>query len=203
MKKTLTIAIAAAALLGSTAALADHHAAGGEPRGDITRADALARAAEQFSKMDVNGDGQLSEADREAKRRERFDASDTDGNGQLSDAEVTAARQAKETQHAGRRAGRNEQRGEAGARHGKGGGKHGAMGRHTMGRMMQQTDTDQSGTISEAEFTAAALARFDSADANNDGTVTAEERQAKRAAMRGQMRGQMHERMKERRAQAE
>jgi hypothetical protein len=39
--------------------------------------------------------------------------------------------------------------------------------------------------ISKAEFQAAAMARFDKADANGDGIVTAEERQAAREARRG------------------
>lgn len=195
MTKFLTIGITAAALLGSTAALANHHA-GGEPRGDMTRADAQAKAAEQFAKMDVNGDGQLSAADREAKRAERFAATDTDGNGELSPAEITAAREAHKAKRAERggerRADAGERRGGRGEA-GKRGGKRGRMG----GQMMGQIDTDQSGTISQAEFTTAALARFDRADANSDGTVTADEHKA----ARGERRGKMRERMQERRSQ--
>ena len=191
MTKFLTIGIATAALLGSTAALANHHASG-EPRGDVTRADAQAKAAEHFAKMDVNGDGQLSAADREAKRAERFAKTDTDGNGQLSLAEMTAAREAhkaKRAERGGERRAERAGRGEAGKR----GGRRGQMA----GRMMDRIDTDQSGTISQTEFTAAALARFDAADANSDGTVTADEHKAQR----GERRGKMRERMQERRSQ--
>lgn len=47
-------------------------------------------------------------------------------------------------------------------------------------------DTDNDGRVSQAEFTAAALARFDAVDANRDGTVSTEERQAARDARRAQ-----------------
>lgn len=205
MNKFLTIGMATAALLGSTAALANHHA-GGEPRGDVTRAEAQTKAAERFAKMDVNGDGQLSAADREAKRAERFAKTDTDGNGELSLAEMTAAREAHKAKRDERRAERGEGRaeagerrggrGEAGQRSGKRGQRGGERGQMA-GRMMDRIDTDQSGTISQTEFTAAALARFDAADANSDGTVTADEHKAQR----GERRGKMRERMQERRSQ--
>jgi hypothetical protein len=61
--------------------------------------------------------------------------------------------------------------------HGKRGGHHGMM-------MMGKADTDGDKAISQAEFQTAALARFDAADANKDGQVTAEERQAQRGAWR-------------------
>ena len=54
--------------------------------------------------------------------------------------------------------------------------------------MMAQADADNDGAISQAEFTSYALTRFDSADANNDGTVTAEERREQRQENRGQRR---------------
>jgi len=45
-------------------------------------------------------------------------------------------------------------------------------------------------SITQAQFEAQALARFDAMDANHDGTVTPEERQQAMAAMRAQGRGQ-------------
>ena len=42
--------------------------------------------------------------------------------------------------------------------------------------MMARADTDGDRAISQAEFQTAALARFDAADGNKDGQVTAEER---------------------------
>lgn len=180
MKKFLIISIATAAMMAGSATYAQQ-SGGAEPRGDMTRADAQTKAAERFAKMDVNSDGQLSDADREAKRRARFDQTDANGDGQLSYAEVAAA-------HEARKAMRGERRGEAGERRagrgedrmrgGKRGGKKG-------GKMMAGMDTDNSGTVSQAEFTTAALARFDRADANKDGTLTSEERQAQRGDRRG------------------
>ena len=53
---------------------------------------------------------------------------------------------------------------------------------------MMGADADSDGRITQAEFTAAAMARFDGMDANSDGTVTAAERQAQRAERRDQRR---------------
>ena len=55
-------------------------------------------------------------------------------------------------------------------------------------------DTNKDGAISQAEFTAGALQRFDRTDANHDGTVTKEERQAARKAMREEMRARWQNR---------
>ena len=60
------------------------------------------------------------------------------------------------------------------------GGKPGAFGHGAF------ADGDK--TISQAEFTAAALERFDRADANHDGTVTAAERRDAMKAFRDQHR---------------
>lgn len=56
-------------------------------------------------------------------------------------------------------------------------------------------DADGDGRISQAEFMAGALQRFDSRDANNDGALTAEEAQANREARRAERRDQMFQRM--------
>jgi hypothetical protein len=63
-----------------------------------------------------------------------------------------------------------------------------------MGRM---ADTDKDGAVSQAEFMAAAMQRFDRADANHDGTVTRDERKAAFQAMRGHMREGRHRGMGE------
>ena len=60
--------------------------------------------------------------------------------------------------------------------HGDKRGGHGGPG----GWMKADANGDKA--ISQAEFETAALARFDAADANKDGQVTAEERAAQRAA---------------------
>jgi hypothetical protein len=152
-----------------------------------TRADAEARATQMFAKMDANKDGKLDAADRAAQRADRqaktFASLDADGNGSISKAEWDK----HGADRAAKRAERGEKRAEAGdagegKRHGMRGG-HGKRGGHH-GMMMGKADTDGDKAISQAEFQTAALARFDAADANKDGQVTAEERQAQRGAWR-------------------
>ena len=151
-----------------------------------TRADAQARATQMFAKMDANKDGKLDATDRAAQRAERqakrFASLDADGNGSISKAEWDK----HGADRAAKRAERGEKRTEAGEagdgkrHHGMRGG-HGKRGGHH-GMMMSKADTDGDKAISQAEFQTAALARFDAADANKDGQVTAEERQAQRGA---------------------
>ncbi len=153
-----------------------------------TRADAQARATQMFAKMDANKDGKLDATDRAAQRAERqakiFASLDADGNGSISKAEWDK----HGADRAAKRAERGEKRAEAGEagdgkrHHGMRGG-HGKRGGHH-GMMMGKADTDGDKAISQAEFQTAALARFDAADANKDGQVTAEERQAQRGAWR-------------------
>jgi hypothetical protein len=159
--------------------------------GTLTRAEAQAGATAMFVKMDANSDGRLDAADRAAKRAEMqskmFERLDANNDGNVSKAEwdqASADRQAKRAERGEKRA----EAGEPGARgghrmgghHGKRGG-HGGRGGHGMG-MMMKADTNGDKAISQAEYQTSALARFDAADANKDGQVTAEERQAQRGA---------------------
>ncbi len=153
-----------------------------------TRADAQARATQMFAKMDANKDGKLDATDRAAQRAERqakrFASLDADGNGSISKAEWDK----HGADRAAKRAERGEKRAEAGEA-GEGKRHHGMRGGHGKrsghhGMMMGKADTDGDKAISQAEFQTAALARFDAADANKDGQVTAEERQAQRGAWR-------------------
>ncbi|WP_332817484.1 EF-hand domain-containing protein [Sphingopyxis sp.] len=171
-------------------------APGGAAKGDadgngvLTRAEAQASATQMFAKMDANKDGKLDAADRTAQHAERhakmFASLDADGNGSISKAEWD--------QHSADRAEKRAERGEKRAAAGEAGegkrdvmrGHHGKRGgHHGMGsRMMGKADTDGDKAISQAEFQTAALARFDAADANKDGQVTAEERKAQRGEWR-------------------
>lgn len=177
MKKTLLIAatFTAFGLTAGGSAMAQ------ERGGDVTRAQVEARTAERFARMDANGDGLLNQADRESRARERFAASDANGDGALTFEEMQAARQEHRANRQERRAGRGEQaRGERQGRRGH------RMGRRGGARaMMQRADTNGDQAISLAEMTTAALARFDAADANGDGMLTAEERRAQRGQRRG------------------
>lgn len=175
MTKTLMIALAAASLTTGSAAYAQQ----GPRGGDMTRADAEARAAMAFERMDLTGDGVLDAADREARQRERFDAADANGDGHLTFEETQAVREERRERMQDRRAEASEREGPRGARMAR----RGMPGR--AGMMLRRADSDGDGTISRVEFTSAALARFDRADANGDGTVTADERRAVAGDRRG------------------
>jgi len=173
MRKSLALSLAAATtLVAGGGAYAQS-----EPRGETTRAETERRTAELFGRMDANGDGVLDDAVREAARRAAFDTIDTDKDGAISFAEFDA---------------RRDQRREAGAeRRGPGGpdragfGRRGGPGGTGLARA---ADIDNDGTVTRAEFTTAALARFDRVDANGDGTISLEERREARQQMRHHMR---------------
>lgn len=168
-KVTISFLVGAVALTASGAALAQTRQAAP----DTTRAAVEQRAIEAFSKLDVNGDGKIDTADREARQKARFERIDADNNGAISFAEFTATRSRPDVERAGR-----------GERDGQ---RMGMRGGYHMG-LRGNVDANQDGAVTQAEFTAAALARFDAADADNDGTVTATERKSQRAAMREQRR---------------
>lgn len=169
MRRKIALSIAAAtgaAMLVGGIAYAQSGPSHGMPMGDMTRADVETHTARAFERMDANDDGVLNAADREARQEARFDRLDTDSNGSISRDEFTAARGG----------------GHQGGEHRMG--RRGHRGHGGPGMMAKMADTNGDGAISQAEFTAAALARFETADANNDGTVTAAERQAARQKMR-------------------
>lgn len=177
MIKKFTLGLSIAALAIGGAAYADQHGMRGDADGNgiVTRAEAQSRATQMFARMDANGDGKLDAADREARMGRMFDTIDADHNGQISRDEFMAAHQDGPPGE-----GRMGMRGEANG-HGK---HHRGMGHGGMMKMAKMADTDKDGAISQAEFTAAAMQRFERADANQDGQVTREERQAARAAMK-------------------
>jgi Ca2+-binding EF-hand superfamily protein len=177
MNKTLIIGLSALALATGGAAYAHNHGGGmkgdGPAKGPVTRAEAQTHAVAMFKKMDANNDGVLTAADREARMAERrakaFAAMDADKNGQISRDEFMAHRQG----------------GNDGAKKGYGMGMRG----HHGGRMLAgMADADKDGRITQAEFVTAALARFDKADTNKDGTLSVEERKAMQEKMRGKWR---------------
>lgn len=191
MNKKITLLTLGAALLAVPVLAAP----GGGPKGDadgngvLTRAEAQANATQMFAKLDVNKDGKIDATDRAAQRAERhaqmFASLDADGNGSISKAEWDkhrADRAAKRAERGDKRADAGEAR-DGGKRHGMRGGHHGKRGGHH-GMMMGKADANGDKAISQAEFQTAALARFDAADANKDGQVTAAERQAQREAWR-------------------
>lgn len=160
----------------------------GDANGDgvVTRAEAQDAATRMFTKMDVNKDGKLDATDRAAHMAERqdkrFAAMDTDGNGSISRAEWDAHNADRHE----KRAERHKEQGDAAGKDGMRGhrGKGGHHGMANMMMKMKMADTNGDKAVSLAEFQAAAMARFDAADTNKDGKLTAEERKAAHEAMR-------------------
>lgn len=171
-----------------------------DPNAEWTRAEAQTQAAQRFARMDINKDGKLDAADRAAQRSQRQDARfaalDANKDGSVSKAEWDqheAERQAKAQERRAERAakraaepataaaGEHERRAPGMRGHsGRKGGHHRGMMRganHRGGAM-------GNAAVTQAEFVAKALARFDALDANKDGKVTGEERAAARAEMR-------------------
>jgi Ca2+-binding EF-hand superfamily protein len=206
MKKTSTLSIAATALLagGIAYAQAENMPAQGA---DMTREQAQERAQAMFARMDANSDGQIDAEDRQARQRARFDQLDSDGDGSISFAEFQSGHADMGGMGMGQgRGGMQGHQGMQGGQHGQmqgqrgmQPGQHGQMQGHAgmmagmhrgmvggMAGMMSNADSDGDGAISQAEFEAAAMAHFDSMDADNDGTVSADERRAMRTERRMQ-----------------
>ncbi len=150
----------------------------GKARPDVTRAQAEEQAGKMFDRMDANKDGKLDAADREARQKARFDRFDTNKDGSISREEFSARPDRTRAAPDGQKAeGKREGKRFGGRHHGgwhRGG--HGGMG------MMKQG----AGPVAKADFVAAHLARFDAADADKNGVLTAQERQAQREKMRAE-----------------
>lgn len=181
--KKLALGISAAALVCAGAAVAADrsdrgHGMDADGNGVTTRTEVQASAAKMFAMMDANKDGRIDESDRTLRQTQRRDEMfarlDTDGNGAISKAEFNAmsAMHGKRGDHGGDAEGK-------GHRMGKRGGP---------GKMMDMADANKDGAITQAEFTAGALTRFEQMDTDNDGQVTAAEQKAARDAMRAKWR---------------
>lgn len=189
MKKTTLAASAAVLLTASTALYAVYPAFaepgqghGRDPMGDATMtwADAKAKADTMWTKLDVNKDGVLNHADREAKMGEMFGMIDANHDGSISKAEFM-------DHHKAMMDGGGKGRDGAAGHPPKGAGMGMMMGRgaHRLHEMAEKADANHDGTITRAEYDAAAKARFDTADTDHDGKLTAAERRAAWKAMRG------------------
>ena len=155
-----------------------------QPRPPLTRAAAEALVREKFAKADANRDGAVTlaeveaamaagRADRVAKmaahRAERFAALDLNHDGQLSRDEFAAPHaDGPDGDHHG-------MRGRPGMR-----GAGGGFGQKWFARV----DANKDGRVTLAEADAAAMARFDKADTDHDGTISPDERKAARLQLR-------------------
>jgi hypothetical protein len=184
MKKQIALGLSLAVLIGAGGAYAAQDRVkpklDADGNGVITRAEAQTGAAAMFTRMDLNHDGKLDQADRQLRREtmktRMFERLDADNNGELTKAEFLVDRGPGRGASAGGKDGDAGASGHFGRGHGRRGG--GAAGLMAMAKM---ADTNGDGAISQAEFSAAALARFDAMDTNKDGQVTVAERQAARA----------------------
>ncbi|RQW45247.1 EF-hand domain-containing protein [Novosphingobium sp. LASN5T] len=184
MKKIVLGISAAAFALGAGALYA---AAPEGPAGDVTWAEAKAKADEMWAKLDVNKDGKLDQADRDAKVLQKFDAIDTNHDGSISRDEFLAHHNAMHGPRAdgpgaGPEEGHRWHRGGRGGPEGRGPGGLGAGGPGMM--VLRMADANKDGVVTKAEYDAAVKAHFDRVDTNHDGKISKEERKAARDAMR-------------------
>lgn len=180
MKRTLIVGgLAALTLAAAGVALAQQapqdppRAARGDKDGDgrISKAEFVDGRVARLTAQDADGDGTVSAAEMQAGREARqaqgadrmFARMDADGNGAITRAEFDASR-----------ADRGERRAERGER-------RGGRGMHRGGRRGPGMDR---GPVVIADAQSRAEQGFARLDANGDGYVTAEERQAQRAERR-------------------
>ncbi len=181
----IAVSLTSAALYAAPAAKPD-----ADGNGVVTKAEMLAAADARFADMDANNDGTLNEADKAAMVAKHFATMDADKNGSLSQAEFIAAHEARAEKREDRREkrmGRGGPEGERGGKMGRHGGRHGGGM-----KMLAMADTNGDKAVSQAEFRAAAEARFAKADTNSDGTISADERKAGRGKWRDRQAAPAH-----------
>jgi hypothetical protein len=185
MKMKMLTLMSGAALLGiAGVTLAQDGPAPGRPGpdADITRQQVIARTDAMFARLDANRDGRVTrdearaqgERRREEMRQHMFDRIDANHDGNINREEFAAAHERRGARGLHRRMGPGP-----GGPEGPGGpgGPGGRRGMHGGGMFGAEGATLE-------QMRARALERFDRADANRDGTLTATERQAARGRMR-------------------
>ena len=197
----------AAMIAAAGAALAqDADAPRRMPMGDATRQQAVERADQMFARLDANHDGRFTpdEAQAMGGMRRRGGPGGPGAAGGPDGPGGQGARGERMFDHLDINHDGNisrEEFGQAHMRHGPGGpggpgmagpppgGPDGAGGPGGPGGpgMRGARMFGEAGFITQAQFRERALARFDRADANHDGTLTVAERQAARGMMRQRM----------------
>jgi Ca2+-binding EF-hand superfamily protein len=164
------------------------------PDADVTRQQVIDRVDRAFARMDADHDGRFTREEAQAGRERRraemrtrmFDRLDADHDGNISRDEFAQGH----AMRGGRGGHHRRMMRHMGPRPGGPGGPEmgppppGGPGGHGMrgGRMF-----GEQGFITREQLRERALARFDRADADHDGTLTAAERHAARERMRGPM----------------
>lgn len=115
--------------------------------GQVTLEEITAKVTTRFQKLDKDENGAVTVEEMTVRVTEMFEKMDTDKSGAVSKEEAQAFHHQK----------RDEMKN-----------RHGA-------RMLKILDDDDDGTVSKAEFAAASDKRFDAADSNNDGILSADE----------------------------
>jgi Ca2+-binding EF-hand superfamily protein len=211
--KTMLFAGAALAVLAAAPAAAQPREGRGPAAEPLTRAAVAERVEARFARADANHDGFVTEdeisARGEARRGERmerregrgermaqrgegmehrgerrgqlFDRLDADHDGSISRPEFDARPAFRGGERGERQGMRGDRPGGRFAHRGPSGG----MG--FGGRAFAAMDLDHDGRVALAEANRAALQRFDRVDANRDGTISPDERQAAREAFRERM----------------
>jgi hypothetical protein len=182
------------ALIGlAGAALAQPPGQGPRRAVDVTRAEVIQRSDAAFARLDANHDGRftreeaqaLGQQRREQRRTRMFERLDANHDGQISREEFAQGRRGPGPMASGGPDGPPPPGGTGMRRwHHRGGpGMGGGMGMRMGARMF-----GEAGFVTAEQFRTRALARFDRADADHDGTLTVAERQARRGEMRRHMR---------------
>jgi hypothetical protein len=184
--KTLTLLSGGAMLAVAGIALAQNgpdRPGRPDPGADVTRQQVIARADQRFARLDADHDGRVTPDEvrataghrRDEARQPIFDRLDANHDGNISRDEFAQAHAA----HAAQEGPEGRHGGHMGSRPGGPGGPEGGRGRNAARMFGDQ------GFATLEQMRARALERFDRADANHDGTLTAAERHAARERMRG------------------
>ena len=213
MQKFLLGSIAAAALIGAGAAIAQYAppaqpapvvqpAPPGSPLRVLepqTRNGVVEKVREHFAQLDTNRDGYLTREEAQAGRAKlkamRFDQiksarghAPMKHRGAMFDRldanhDGSISREEFESGHQHRQAMRDRDNDGRPDKRLHGMRGHGG-GMRLGGRMLEQADADRDSRVSLQEATDAAVRHFDMADVNRDGTLTREERQQMRVKMK-------------------
>ena len=184
------------AVAGTMALAQDTPARRPDPTADVTRAQVEARVAERFARLDANHDGRFTPEEARAMGAERraahqariFDRIDANHDGNVSREEFAQTGPPRGGMGRGRGRGHHRMGPPPGGPGGPGmppspGAERGPPPGGPGGRGARMFGAE--GFVTLAQMRERALARFDRADADHDGTLTAAERRETRGHRRG------------------
>lgn len=157
-----------------------------DPQADVTRAQVIEWVDQRFARLDANNDGRFTREEGQAMGERRrtemanrmFDRVDGDHNGSITREEMSQARARRQARRGERIAGRPDGPPRSGMR---GPGGPGMRGHRLMrGQRVAMRMFGELGFITREQFRQHAMERFDRADADHNGMLTAAERRAAR-----------------------